>query len=289
MREEPFEIITAGGKLSGTLALPETRDPWPVVLLISGSGPTDRDGNSALVPGADGFMKRLAQALAAEGLASLRYDKRGVGASEHPGLREDELRFRHMVDDALALAAPLRDDARFTSLLLAGHSEGGLIAALAAREAQAAAVVSISGAGQRASDLLRTQLQGKLPEVLEVPALATLDALAAEQLVEDPPEALTLLFRPSVQPYLVSWFRFDPAEVLADLPVPVLVVHGAADGQVPPSHARLLHEARPDARLLLVEGMDHLLAVEGDAGAGACRIADAIAALAAELQRSEAA
>lgn len=288
MREEPVDVTTPACQLSGTLALPAGEGPWPVVLLVAGSGPTDRDGNSALLPGTGGHMKRLAEALAAQGLASLRYDKRGVGKSLCPGLREEDLRFRHMVDDAVALAQPLLADARLGPLLLAGHSEGSLIAALAARELRvAAAVVSIAGAGQKASELIRVQLQGKLPELLEIPALAALDALAAEQLIEDPPEALTLLFRPTVQPYLVSWFRYDPAEVFADLPLPVLLVQGTADQQVTAQHARLLHAARPDARLLLVEGMDHLLAVDADAAGGVARIAEAIARLAAELPQDE--
>jgi pimeloyl-ACP methyl ester carboxylesterase len=289
MPEEPLELPTAAGHLSGTACLPDTPGPWPVALLIPGSGPTDRDGRTPLLPGAEAFLQRLAHALAAAGIASLRYDKRGVGASLHPGLREEELRFRHMVEDAVALAAALAADQRFTELLLVGHSEGALIASLAAREAPAAAVVSIGGAGARASDLVRAQLRGKLPELLELQATLALDMLAAEQPVPQPPEALTLLFRPSVQPYLISWFRYDPAEVLADMPLPLLLVHGGADAQVPASHAQLLHAARPDARLLLVEDMDHLLAISGDTQAGAQRVAAEVAALAAAVRSGHAA
>ena len=288
MREEPLELTRTGGKLSGTLALPEGQGPWPVVLLVAGSGPTDRDGNSALVPGAGGHMMRLAAALAAQGIASLRYDKRGVGESTHPGLREDDLRFRDLVDDAAELAQPLQADARLGPLVLLGHSEGALIAALAAPRAGAVAVASVAGAGMRASRLLRTQLQGRLPELLESTALAALAALEAESTIPEPPEALTLLFRPSVQPYLISWFRFDPPEVLEDLPLPVLLVHGAADTQVAPEHARLLHAARPDARLLLVEGMGHDLSVGEDLHAGVRQIADAVADLVRQLERTAA-
>jgi uncharacterized protein len=279
MREEPLELSTDRGKLSGTLALPEGKAPWPVVMLIAGSGPTDRDGNSALLPGATGYLLRLAHALAAQGLASLRYDKRGVGASVHPGLREHDLRFRHLVDDAVALARPLHADGRLRELVLLGHGEGALIAALAAQDARACALASVAGAGMRASQLIRRQLLGRLPEPLELAALAVLETLEAEHTVEDPPELLTLLFRPSVQPYLISWFRYDPAEVLEDLPLPVLLVHGTGDQQVATEHARLLHAARPDARLLLVPDMDHALAVRDDPDAGVRQVADAVAEL----------
>src|SRR5678816_1071136 len=104
MAERELELPTPWGKLSGTLVLPEGAGPWPAALLIAGSGPTDRDGNSPLLEEPVDNLKRLAQALAARGIASLRYDKRGVGGSSYPGLSEEALRFEHLVDDAVVLA-----------------------------------------------------------------------------------------------------------------------------------------------------------------------------------------
>jgi fermentation-respiration switch protein FrsA (DUF1100 family) len=145
-------------------------------------------------------------------------------------------------------------------------------------------VAYVAGAGEKASDLMRAQLLGRLPEILELPALAMLDLLEAEHVVEEPPEALSLLFRPSVQPYLISWFRYDPAEVLEDLGLPVLLVHGTADTQTAPEGARRLQAARPDARLLLVEGMDHAMAIRGDAEAGVRQVAKAVTELVRSVQ-----
>lgn len=277
MPEQVIELATPWGKLCGTLLLPDGAGPWTGVLLVAGSGPTDRDGNNPLLPAPIDNIKRLAQALAARGIASLRYDKRGVGASTYPGLSEEVLRFEHLVDDAVLLAGHLRGDARIARIVLVGHSEGALIAALAAEDAQAQALVSIAGAGSRASALMRRQIQGNLPADLATPALATLDALERQQAVAEVPDALVLLFRPSVQPYLMSWFRYDPAEVIGGLRVPVLLVQGSADVQVDVAEARSLQAGNARARLEVVEGMDHLLALDGDIAGGTQRVAGQVA------------
>lgn len=268
MHESEIELAIPGGVLSATLACPVGAGPWPIVLLIAGSGPTDRDGNNPMLEQPCDNLKRLAHALAARGLASVRYDKRGVGRSRYPGLSEEALSFDALVDDAVALARRLRQDRRLDGLVLFGHSEGALIASLAAERADALAVVCVAGAGERASTLIRRQLAGHIPAALEPAAMSALDALEQGVLAPDVPDDLVLLFRPSVQPYLVSWFRHHPAEVLAQLPVPVMLVHGSDDAQVGVQHAQLLHAARPQARLRVIEGMDHLLAIGGDLQAG---------------------
>ena len=277
-REEALSLPTAWGCLAGSLRLPEAgAGPWPVVLLVGGAGPTDRDGNNPLLQEPSDNYRRIACALASHGVASLRFDKRGVGESVYPGLSEEALRFDQLVDDAAAFGALLRDDSRFGPLVLLGHSEGALVAALAAEQAGARLVVSIDGAGERASHLMRRQMEGHLPEDLAAPAMAALAALEGGGTADDVPDALVLLFRPSLQAYLASWFRHDPAEVLARLTMPVLLLHGADDAQVPTEQARLLQAARPDAVLRIIRGMDHLLAIDGDLDAGALRIAREIA------------
>ncbi|NML46591.1 alpha/beta hydrolase [Ramlibacter sp. G-1-2-2] len=277
MAEQEVSLPMHWGRLCGSLLLPERAGPWPAALLVAGSGPTDRDGNNFLLDAPCDNLKLLAQALAARGIASLRYDKRGVGASSYPGLSEDALRFEQLVDDATALGRHLQQDDRFLDLTLLGHSEGALIASLAALELGPRALVCVAGAGERASDLIRRQLEPRLPPDLLAPALAALDALDAEETVDDVPDALTLLLRPSVQPYLISWFRHDPPQVLAQLDLPVLLLQGDADRQVDMQQARQLHVGRPDAALKVLRGLDHLLALDGSIAGGTDRVAAEVA------------
>jgi len=150
---------------------------------------------------------------------------------------------------------------------VAGHSEGSLIGMLAARKAQADGFVSIAGVAHRASEVLRDQLR---PQIGALPALwdgnETILASLERGVVVDalPPAvqavpAIAQLYRPSVQPYLISWFKFVPSSEIAALSVPVLILQGTTDIQVSVDEAKGLKAARPDAELILVDGMNHVM------------------------------
>ena len=256
--ETPITIDTPTGQLAGTLELPAGADKPRVALLIAGSGPTDRDGNSSLIPGRNDSLKLLAAGLADAGIATVRYDKRGIGGSHAAGSAESALRFEMFVDDAAAWIARLKADPRFASVAVIGHSEGSLIGMLAARQADAAAFVSIAGIADGASTLMRKQLEGKLPPELEKESERILVSLESGVVVDPVPPALATLFRPSVQPYLISWFKYVPAQRITELTMPVLVVQGNTDIQVDVVQANRLHGARPGAKLAIIPGMNHV-------------------------------
>ncbi|WP_164962848.1 alpha/beta hydrolase [Rubrivivax sp. JA1026] len=256
--EEMLQLETATGTLHGTLLRPGDAPQPLVALIVSGSGPTDRDGNNPMA-GHNDALKLVAQALADAGIASLRYDKRGIAASAAAGADESKLRFDDYVDDAAAWAAQLARDGRFAAVAIVGHSEGATIAALAAAKAPAAGVVAIAGPGEPAAATLRRQLAGKLPPDLAERNEALLAALEAGRLVDEVPPALAALYRPSVQPYLVSWFRQRPADAVAALRVPCLIVQGDTDLQVSLADAQALQSAQPACRLARVAGMNHVL------------------------------
>jgi pimeloyl-ACP methyl ester carboxylesterase len=258
---EPVELHTATGTIYGTLILPIQSSPMPVALLISGSGPTDRDGNSAMLPGKNNSLKYLAEALAEKGIASLRYDKRGIGQSRSAGLNESDLRFEQYAQDAAGWCDSLKKDKRFNSVWIIGHSEGSFIGMIAARETPVNGFISIAGIGVPAAQTIRMQLQGKVDAQTFSKVDSILNLLEKGKPVETiPPEPLfASLFRSSVQPYLISWFKYDPAKEIAKLKIPLLVIQGTTDIQVREEDARILSQSNPNARLEIIDGMNHVL------------------------------
>ncbi|MDT8906514.1 MULTISPECIES: alpha/beta hydrolase [Pseudomonas] len=258
--QRPISLDTGNGELFGTLLLPKADTPVPVVLIISGSGPTDRDGNNP-EGGRNDSLKRLAWVLARHNIASVRYDKRGVAASLAATADERNLSVEAYVADAVAWSRKLAADPRLGPLVLLGHSEGALIASLAAPQASAVAVVSVGGSARPIDQVLRQQLGGRLPPPLMLRSNELLDSLKGGRVDLNVPPQLQFIFRPSVQPYLISLFRQDPAQAFAALKMPALIVQGTHDIQVGVDDARQLKAAKPDAELALVNGMNHVLRI----------------------------
>ncbi|MBJ9975678.1 alpha/beta fold hydrolase [Pseudomonas sp. S75] len=258
--KRPIDLDTGTGVLHGSLLLPQQDTPPPVALIISGSGPTDRDGNNPASGRLDN-LKRLAQLLASEGIASVRYDKRGVAASRPAAPDERDLSVEGYVADVVAWAHQLHADPRFGPLVLIGHSEGALIASLAAPQADARAVITLAGSGRPIAQVLREQLAERLAPAQRVRGDRLLDRLQAGQTSLDVPASLREVFRPTVQPYLISLFRQDPAAAFARLQVPALIVQGRNDVQVDVQDAERLKAAKPDAHLVLIDGMNHMLRI----------------------------
>ncbi len=265
---EPITVETPTATLYGTLELPQLRAPVPVVLIIAGSGPTDRDGNSPLLKGPNNSLKLLAEGLAVHGIASVRYDKRMIGetgkamklAAEKAKTvpREDDLTFESYIDDAVAWGKLLRSDRRFSSLTVVGHSEGSLIGMVAAQRIGADAFVSIAGAGRPIQQVILEQVKPQFSPDLFKKTEEIFAQLAQGKSVESVPPELMAFFRPSIQPYMISWLRYEPEKEIAKLKKPVLIVQGTTDIQVRVDDAKSLAGGNPAAKLLLIEGMNHV-------------------------------
>ena len=260
-------LSTPTGTIAGTWFSPEGCPPFPTVVFHVGSGPTDRDGNSAVLQGRNDGHLQLAEHLQQAGWASLRFDKRGIAASA--GAVEDwsTVVLQRYVDDLRAWVELLRTDAALVGpITLLGHSEGSLISTLAAKEIEVEALLLVAAPGRPFGDVLRTQLQQNLddPELL-AQALEILDELEAGNLVRDVPPSLSSLFAPQSQPFLVSLLARDPAGELAGVSGPVRIIAGTADVQTPVSEAEVLAAAKADAELRIIENMTHVFK---DAGQG---------------------
>lgn len=252
-------IESGGVTLRGSLMLPNGDGPVAAVLFLAGSGPTDRNGNQPQLQ--NDVLRRLAQGLAEARIASLRIDKRGIGGSISPGMREGDLRFDDYVDDAVRWMEFLRAQPRIGSAFFAGHSEGGLIGIVAAQRTLVSGLVSIAGPGFPIGATLRRQFDaaaGLTPSQRSA-ANRIIDELEAGRTVSDLPADWAGMFRPSVQPYLISQFRYDPAAELAKLRLPILVMQGDRDLQVSEADAQRLAAAAPKADLVLLHGVNHVL------------------------------
>jgi len=250
-------LQTPTGTLYGTLLTPSSSGRVPVVLIIAGSGAVDRNGN--FDSGENNSLRMLAEALAAQGIASLRYDKRGVAASAAALTADRTIDIE--ISDVVGWLQQLQRDPRFSLLIVAGHSQGSLIGIVAAQRTAVDRLISLEGAGRQAGDVYLSQLQARLTAPLMDAARQIVASLNAVIPVPNSqvPMALRILFDESLQPYLISWFRYDPAVEIGRLLVPVLIVQGTTDIQISVDDAMLLSDANRSAALRIIDGMNHIL------------------------------
>lgn len=254
--EQVITLETETGNIEGTLLLPSVSEEVPIILIIAGSGPTDRNGNNPMM--INNSLKMLAEGMLENGVASLRYDKRGIGKSRNAGLKESDLRFEDYIEDAEKWVNLLEKDNRFSEIIILGHSEGSLIGMIAAQKENVNKFISIAGVGVTAGEILKKQLKSQ-PSVVLDQSLPIIEKLEEGKTVEDVPQMLYSLFRPSVQPYLISWFKYDPQKEIAKLNIPILIVQGTTDVQVGVSDAENLAMANKKAEKQIIKGMNHVL------------------------------
>lgn len=230
----------------------------PAVLLHPGSGPTDRDGNQRNLRSDN--IRLVAEAIAAAGYPTLRVDKRGVGASAAPPLREENISLELYAQDVRRWIDWLTQEQGAPCVILLGHSEGGMIAMLAAAEDErVCGLVLAATLGRPAADVIADQLRAGLQPSLLDQALEINAALARGERVDNVPSALSALFRPSVQPFLIGFYRLNPPEVLTRSSAPALVLQGDNDLQITVADAQALAAARAGVELRVIEGMSHML------------------------------
>src|SRR6202046_475329 len=243
------------GAIDAILTVPADVERPPVVLLIAGSGSTDHDGNGPQVKPAT--LKKLSEQLVARKIATLRYDKRGAGGWKPAFGRPADFRFNDFADDATALVNYLRGTRKFSTVVLAGHSEGGLVAILTARRVPVDRLVLLVTAARRQGDLVKAQLEKRLPPDRLEPIVKAIDAIMAGQIVDPPPQGLAIA--PSMQPGIGSAFKEDPIDPLKLIDEPTLIIGGGRDLQMARLDFIALAAAAPLARTLWLPDMNHVL------------------------------
>lgn len=261
IHEENVVLKQSKGILDGTLLLPNSPKKVPVVLIVAGSGPTDRNGNSSLNVTAKSYQL-LAEGLANNGIASLRYDKRGVGKSASSMMKESDLTFETYIQDVQQWIDTLKKSNRFSKITVIGHSEGSLLSMVAVQKSPVNGYISLAGPARGIDEILNEQIaQQPLPDSVKNEVKRNLDKLKKGETLPKLMQsmAIIMLFRPSIQPYMISWLKYVPSEEIKKVKVKTLIIQGTTDIQVNENEGKLLAAAQPKAKLLLINGMNHVL------------------------------
>lgn len=263
--QAPEQLVTANapaGLLHGTMAGHAAGETRPVMLIIPGSGPTNRDGNSPLGISANTY-RMLAADLAAAGVTTIRIDKRGMFENASPDIDPNAVTIADYVADMAAWVTAARQATGADCIWLAGHSEGGLVALASAQSVpDLCGLVLIAAPGRPLGDVMREQLRANPANAIVLDdALHAIDSLEAGDLVDvsGMHPALQQLFAPVVQTFLISLYSYDPAALLAVYDGPVLIVQGDTDLQVTVADAEHLAAARPGLSPTIIPGMNHVL------------------------------
>lgn len=254
--------IAVNELLNGTLYLPTAGTPKSLVILIAGSGPTDRDGNQTGMD--NNSLKFLAEQLAEKGIAVFSYDKRFFAMALKGPIDESKLSFDDFIHDAETVVTYFNNQKHYRNIIIAGHSEGSLVGMVAAAHSTTAGFISLAGAGQPIDAVLADQIAERAPMLLPE-TKSILAQLKKGETVANFSPALNSLFRLSVQPYMISWIKYDPQSEIKKLKIPVLLINGTKDIQVSVSEAELLHKAKPDSQLKIITNMNHIFKdIKGD-------------------------
>ena len=254
-QEEIIVLETPTGNIEGTLLVP-SKEHSPLVLIIAGSGPTDRDGNNISLQ--NNSLKMIAQGLYMNDIASFRFDKRGISRSAAAGMSEEDLRFEHYIEDVKQWCSLLKEDPRFSSFIILGHSEGSLIGMIASQTVSPDKFISLAGPGFSMQATLRRQLADQPVYILSM-SLPIIEQLEKGKTVDSVPPLINMLFRPSIQPYLISTFKYDPVIEISKVQSPALIVQGTTDIQIQVEDAKKLAAANSNSELVIIEGMNHIL------------------------------
>lgn len=251
---ERINIDVEGGALIAALELPP-KTPSAVAIIVAGSGGTDKNGNSIGME--SNSYKMLAKSLAAKGIATIRYDKRGIG--ENQGLVKDlnQITIDLFASDVESIVKYALQDERFSDVHIIGHSEGALLATLAAQKQKVDSIILLAGVGRSMDEVLIEQLSAQLPANLLEESKNILTSLKAGKIVEAVSKELQPVFSIPNQRYLISLIKYNPVDELDKVSTKKYVVQGNTDIQV--SEIDWVELSKVATEAIMIEGMNHIL------------------------------
>jgi pimeloyl-ACP methyl ester carboxylesterase len=256
--EEEIKLTNATIEIPGTLSYPETKDKMPLVIFIHGSGNPDRNGNQKGTPMQNSYIKALADSLNNHKIAFYRYDKRSA-RSENLELLKD-VTVLDFVADAKVAIAHFKNDQRFSGIHLIGHSQGSLIAMLAVNE-DITSLISMAGAGQTIDKIMVQQIYAQNPEFGKLVEEHFQELMTKGSITTVDPSLVTM-FPPQSQNFYKTWASIDPQEEIKKLQIPILILNGDKDIQVAITNAQNLKVAQPEATLMIIPNMNHIMKEE---------------------------
>ena len=245
--------------IEGTLLTPITKTNT-LAIIIPGSGPTDRDGNQNFMK--NNSLKFLAKDLSHKGISTFRYDKRALtmlkkGANEK---KIKQVRFDDFVTDAQKVVSYFKNRKRYDKLYIIGYDQGSLVGMLAATE-NVNGFISIAGQGKRFDQIILEQIGMMGANDLVESAKKTFDIMKTGKVDKNFNPGLANIFNLDVQPFIMNWISYSPTEELAKLNIPILIINGTNDIQVSAVEAELLKKANDNAKLVLIENMNHVFKI----------------------------
>ena len=254
-------ISTSSVEIQGTLLKPTSSKKVPLCIIIPGSGPTDRNGNNPMMK--NNSLKFLAEELATNNIATYRFDKSVIHYTKEQKQQIDSLKFQIFIDEAIAIINYFKLKKEYSKIIVIGHSQGSLVGMIAGKNL-ADAFISIAGTARTIDEVLVEQIEKQAPYLKEE-TLRIVTELKKGKTVNDFNPLLTSLFNKSIQPFLISWMKFNPSEEIKKLKIPILLINGSKDIQVPTNDAVLLQKANPISQLNIIENMNHVFKeINGD-------------------------
>ena len=247
--------IEVNSLIKGTLfSLENTLSKPNLVLIIAGSGTTNRNGNQVGMQ--NNSLKFLAEAIAKDGNVAFSFDKRIITQMKEGNLDEKSLQFDDFIYDVKEIITYFKKQNKYAKIIIAGHSEGSLIGMIAAKD-NADAYISLAGPARTIDLIVTEQIQKQAPFLI-AETVENFKMLKEGKTFELKNQMLASIFRESVQPYMISWMKYNPQEEIKKLKMPILIINGTKDIQVSENEAKLLNEANPKSELKIIENMNHI-------------------------------